>query len=378
MIEKLVQDVREGKTENRKQRFEVAILENTFRLPGMEDLCRICGGKGHPVWQCPERTGERWAPAQVQCDICGEITHITKDCKYYKKGKSIQELKSEVNSMIRNVDEEYQSFISDLYGDGLMGTNFNLNSNNISHKNKLALEFNMPVSDGTLHANSNNKTNTGDNNNNSQSNINSSNPKLPPPSHPPITRHFNPAFGVIPHPGYSNYNSHSSHHQSHHTPHDPNYKPPPPPPPPPGVPPSKKKQQQQQQQQQGQNNNNNNGNTNDNNNNEGGLNEGGQGQQQQTSQQQYQQQQQQQQTGYGQAPPPPPPPAMHGYYGGYAAPGHHMPPPGYAPYPGAPHPGMAPPPPYGMGVGMPGHPYVTPHMMPHYGMPGTGQNGYGN
>ena len=35
--------------------------------------CRICGGAGHPVWTCPERTGDRWTPANVQCIVCGEL-----------------------------------------------------------------------------------------------------------------------------------------------------------------------------------------------------------------------------------------------------------------------------------------------------------------
>lgn len=77
--------------------------------------CRICGGVGHPVWKCPDRPGADWDPADVQCELCGEVSHVTKDCKLYKKGMTVKSAMT--------LDEEYKSFLKDLAGDGPMSSN---------------------------------------------------------------------------------------------------------------------------------------------------------------------------------------------------------------------------------------------------------------
>jgi len=72
--------------------------------------CRICGGAGHPVWTCPERTGDRWTPANVQCFICGELSHVTEDCKLAKgsRKKSIKKINK------TTIEEEYNKFMREL------------------------------------------------------------------------------------------------------------------------------------------------------------------------------------------------------------------------------------------------------------------------
>jgi len=72
--------------------------------------CRICGGAGHPVWKCPERSGDRWTPANVQCAICGELSHVTADCKLARPGRKTQ------SGNVQSLEAEYDSFMKDLTG----------------------------------------------------------------------------------------------------------------------------------------------------------------------------------------------------------------------------------------------------------------------
>eukprot|EP01083_Nonionella_stella_P039911 108555_1 len=116
MIEKLFNDVKTGGGEHKaKQLRELATINGTLRI---ESRCRICGGQ-HPIYRCPEKTGEKWTPADVQCKICGELTHVTEDCKHYKKGKNIQQIIQNRPS----IDAEYSAFMQELIGDGPMSSN---------------------------------------------------------------------------------------------------------------------------------------------------------------------------------------------------------------------------------------------------------------
>merc|ERR1719433_1054621 len=74
--------------------------------------CRICGGAGHPVWKCPERSGDRWTPANVQCAICGELSHVTADCKLARPGSR----KLQQSGNVQSLEAEYDSFMKDLTG----------------------------------------------------------------------------------------------------------------------------------------------------------------------------------------------------------------------------------------------------------------------
>ncbi len=77
----MIDDVRTGRADHKNQQLRTLALYTGNVATRSEMRCRICDGVGHPIWACPEKTGERWAPAQVQCRICGEVTHITEDCK---------------------------------------------------------------------------------------------------------------------------------------------------------------------------------------------------------------------------------------------------------------------------------------------------------
>jgi len=78
--------------------------------------CRICGGAGHPVWKCPERSGDRWTPANVQCAICGELSHVTADCKLARSWSAQKIARESANGSVQSLEAEYDNFMKDLTG----------------------------------------------------------------------------------------------------------------------------------------------------------------------------------------------------------------------------------------------------------------------
>merc|ERR1719330_1754404 len=78
--------------------------------------CRICGGAGHPVWKCPERSGDRWTPANVQCAICGELSHVTADCKLARSWSAQKIARESANGNVQSLEAEYDNFMKDLTG----------------------------------------------------------------------------------------------------------------------------------------------------------------------------------------------------------------------------------------------------------------------
>jgi len=97
---------------------QLAELKNVLGWGGnLSKRCRICGGVGHPIWKCPDRPGADWTPAEVQCALCGEVSHITTDCKLYQK-----DAPAILQKKALTLDQEYSKFLHDLAGDGSMTT----------------------------------------------------------------------------------------------------------------------------------------------------------------------------------------------------------------------------------------------------------------
>ena len=71
--------------------------------------CRICQQSGHQIWNCPSRQGMGYKAAVV-CEICGESSHITKDCKRL--------IGSSKEEQLKKLDAEYEEFMRGLMGDG--------------------------------------------------------------------------------------------------------------------------------------------------------------------------------------------------------------------------------------------------------------------
>eukprot|EP00002_Diphylleia_rotans_P002589 TRINITY_DN11638_c0_g1_i1.p1 TRINITY_DN11638_c0_g1~~TRINITY_DN11638_c0_g1_i1.p1 ORF type:complete len:532 (-),score=107.96 TRINITY_DN11638_c0_g1_i1:148-1743(-) len=100
MIRSLLVPIEEGKNEHKRQQLrELASINGTLRD---DDICRNCGATGHRFWNCPDRGGTNWKPADVRCAICGETSHITRDCTNKD---------TKVNPLI---DAEYESFMAEL------------------------------------------------------------------------------------------------------------------------------------------------------------------------------------------------------------------------------------------------------------------------
>jgi len=114
MCSDLIAESTSGDSKKNKQ---LAELRNVLGWGGNEaKRCRICGGVGHPIWKCPDRPGADWTPAEVQCSLCGEVSHITTDCKLYNKDAP------EVKEKALTLNQEYSKFLDDLAGDGNMKT----------------------------------------------------------------------------------------------------------------------------------------------------------------------------------------------------------------------------------------------------------------
>jgi len=104
------------------------------------NTCKICGKGNHPVWSCPERPGQDWAPAMVQCAICGELSHLTADCikakrlSKEKRQKLAKQLGAGDNQ--NKMMDDYAAFVSTLKDAGEDLANERV----ISHSGKLELQ----------------------------------------------------------------------------------------------------------------------------------------------------------------------------------------------------------------------------------------------
>jgi len=95
----------EGANEHKaRQLRELAMINGTLRE---EIICRVCGEAGHKIFECPNRTGAAWTPANVRCEICGAGSHPTSDCPVVGGREEAKKL-----------NEEYESFMSELMGGG--------------------------------------------------------------------------------------------------------------------------------------------------------------------------------------------------------------------------------------------------------------------
>merc|ERR1719457_229065 len=68
--------------------------------------CRICGSAGHLVWKCSERSGDRWTPENVRCAICGELFHVTADCRLARPGFQAFVVNSYLNDIMFKRDAQ--------------------------------------------------------------------------------------------------------------------------------------------------------------------------------------------------------------------------------------------------------------------------------
>jgi zinc finger CCHC domain-containing protein 9 len=48
--------------------------------------CFVCSGRGHLASSCPQNGGKGVYPNGGSCKLCGETTHLAKDCALRKTG----------------------------------------------------------------------------------------------------------------------------------------------------------------------------------------------------------------------------------------------------------------------------------------------------
>ena len=88
---------------------ELALLNGT--LKDTEEWCGTCGEKGHRDYECPKRftAGGLSKGNAVKCAICGETSHVTRDCKLASAGVGGEGRKEQL-------DEDYSAFMAELDG----------------------------------------------------------------------------------------------------------------------------------------------------------------------------------------------------------------------------------------------------------------------
>jgi splicing factor 1 len=105
IIERLLVPMEEGKNDHKaKQLRELAAINGTLRD---DVICRVCGERGHRIYECPQRSSN-WKPANVVCDICGAASHPTADCP--------QRDSTTVDPGA--LQKEYMNFMAELTGGG--------------------------------------------------------------------------------------------------------------------------------------------------------------------------------------------------------------------------------------------------------------------
>ena len=114
IIEKLLIPIDEALNEHKsKQLRELALINGTLR----DDVtCRVCGARGHKLYECPERQGAAWKPADVRCDWCGETSHVSADCTRRANSGGPSAVPGRAQD---ELNAEYANFMSEITGGAL-------------------------------------------------------------------------------------------------------------------------------------------------------------------------------------------------------------------------------------------------------------------
>ena len=85
-----------------RQLRQLALINGTLREVS---YCNYCGEEGHQNFACPNRQKAEAGRTTVKCSICGEVSHVTSDCKYTTE---------ELANKKQKVDGDFQNFMADL------------------------------------------------------------------------------------------------------------------------------------------------------------------------------------------------------------------------------------------------------------------------
>eukprot|EP00462_Mataza_sp_D1_P021268 CAMPEP_0175138916 /NCGR_PEP_ID=MMETSP0087-20121206/10610_1 /TAXON_ID=136419 /ORGANISM="Unknown Unknown, Strain D1" /LENGTH=508 /DNA_ID=CAMNT_0016421863 /DNA_START=63 /DNA_END=1585 /DNA_ORIENTATION=- len=124
MIEKLLKPMDEDNNAHKaKQLRELAQINGTQVA---EQICRVCGEKGHIMMNCPNKSQGSWQAADVTCSYCGSNTHPERDCP--KKAAAMANgtflggagvgAGAGAAGGAGGIDSEYASFMAEVMGEG--------------------------------------------------------------------------------------------------------------------------------------------------------------------------------------------------------------------------------------------------------------------
>lgn len=108
-------------TENEHKAKQLRLMATQQSAIVTQARCRICGGAGHPVYRCPDRSGDFWTLANVQCAICGELSHVTADCKLARGWSSKKIREKSATGTVQTIEMEYDNFMKELHDNSKVG-----------------------------------------------------------------------------------------------------------------------------------------------------------------------------------------------------------------------------------------------------------------
>ena len=92
LVDKACQTIRDmlvviddEKNEHKQRQLrELAIMNGTLKE---DDYCTLCAQKGHKAFACPTRFNSyKSNTMQIKCSICGDSSHVARDCPVAKAG----------------------------------------------------------------------------------------------------------------------------------------------------------------------------------------------------------------------------------------------------------------------------------------------------
>jgi splicing factor 1 len=114
MVTQMLVVIDDDKNVHKQQQLrELALLNGTLKE---DEYCPICGEKGHRAFECPKRFSMNKETVSVKCAICGDTSHVTSDCKLYKKDGTVEGAGANGQQNEKELDSDYLAFMNELDG----------------------------------------------------------------------------------------------------------------------------------------------------------------------------------------------------------------------------------------------------------------------
>ena len=108
MVRQMLVVIDDDKNIHKQQQLrELALLNGTLKE---EEYCQLCAEKGHKSYECPKRFSMTSKKVSVKCALCGDTSHVTRDCMLNRNGAAVQD------NDIKKMDSDYLNFMAELDG----------------------------------------------------------------------------------------------------------------------------------------------------------------------------------------------------------------------------------------------------------------------